>query len=83
MRFMKKYTVIWNDYFQIGSNRHCLTKLQRVLTPSLKELVDSYYGQNAHYIFEGHPLLEGEKGDENWLTVVELPLSVIQGEKIN
>ena len=60
---MNKYTVIWEDRWQCGSHRHCITKKTWVNSPSIEDLMDQY-GDCAVFIFEGHILSLGEEFQE-------------------
>ena len=63
---MSKYTVIYTRRWQTGSHWHALTKMERVeiecneseLMPKLVEIVGT---EDIQYIFQGWPLLQGEK----------------------
>ena len=60
---MKKYTIVYGEWFNIGSQRHSLVKYERVETDDLANLIktEERFDCNTHFIFEGWPKLEGEK----------------------
>lgn len=70
---MKKFTIIYIDYWMQGSHQHSITKIQRVLAPDIQAVMRSYYGGNAVFVFEGFPILQGEVVENGYsLPVVEL-----------
>jgi hypothetical protein len=60
---MKKYTIIYNIAFRSGSHTHTATELERVETDNLQLLMKEEKYNNAIFVFEGHPALEGEAID--------------------
>ena len=56
---MKQFTVIWLDSWQSGSQKHQQTKMSRVEAETIQDVMKEY-GDYAVYIFQGHPLMEGE-----------------------
>ena len=59
---MKKYTIVYGEWFSRGSHRGSITTYERVETNNLAELLkqDKYDG-NVWFVFEGWPKEEGEK----------------------
>jgi len=60
---MKQYTVIWEDRWISGSHHHCLTKKTWIECSNIEEIVESFYGDVAVYIFEGFQCTIGEEFD--------------------
>ena len=62
---MEKYTVIYSEFYNFGSNRMSDVKFIRIKC-DLKEIEKALNNKNiemsqVNYIFEGHPKQEGEK----------------------
>jgi hypothetical protein len=51
---MKQYTIVYGDWFMVGSNRNSITKYDKVETDNLKDLLDDdkYFG-NLWFVFDG------------------------------
>lgn len=58
---MNKYTIIWEDRWQTGSHWHSITKRTWVESKTIHDVMQSEYGKNARFIFEGHLCSLGEK----------------------
>jgi hypothetical protein len=52
---MKKYTIIYSEYFNRGSHRLSTVKKENVETDNLKELISKTpkFDCNTHFIFDG------------------------------
>ena len=65
---MKKYTIVYSEYWGRGSQRHSVVRSDRIETDNLSGLIATEkYDCNTHFIFEGWPKQEGEdeKREEN------------------
>lgn len=52
---MKKYTIVYGEWFNRGSLRHSITHYDHVETDNLKEILDQdKYNGNIWFVFEGH-----------------------------
>jgi hypothetical protein len=52
---MKKYTIVYGEWFNRGSMRSSLVRFDHVETDNLTELVkQEKYERNIWYIFDGH-----------------------------
>lgn len=78
---MKKYTIIHNRAFRSGSHTHTSTELDRVETDNLPLLIKEQY-PNAIFVFEGHPVQEGEGVDEKPFSA-KLPLEVSSSFRVD
>lgn len=59
---MKKYTIVYAVFFNVGSHRHSTTRFDRVETDNLSALLEQdKYNANTWLVFEGWPKLEGEQ----------------------
>jgi hypothetical protein len=57
----KEYTIVYSVPVLIGSHTVYKVEYNRVKTNDLKALLSSeQYDGNVHFVFEGHPKLEGE-----------------------
>lgn len=61
-----KYTVIYTERWMSGSQYHAMTKMMRVEiecdgSNMMTQLVELVGTADIQYIFEGWPLLQGEK----------------------
>lgn len=54
---MKKYTIVFEDGVMSGSHFHNTTKMHRVETDNIKELMKSNYDGCIYFVLEGHPEL--------------------------
>jgi hypothetical protein len=51
---MKKYTIIYGEWWNSGSHRHSTTKYDKVETDDLKKLLDTdKYSANIWFVFDG------------------------------
>jgi hypothetical protein len=54
---MKKYTVIYSEYFQTGSNQNSITKMKHIecVKENLNKTVEEEVGwSNVWFILDGH-----------------------------
>lgn len=65
---MKEFTVIYLKTWQTGSHHHSITKCARVVAESVEKVME-VYGDTAVYLFDGHPKMVGETGEESFLDV--------------
>lgn len=53
---MKKYTIVYGEWFSVGSHRNSVTKFDQVETDNLKELLkQDKYDMNVWFVFDGWP----------------------------
>lgn len=72
----QKFTVITSEHVRSdGGHYYDITRMYRVTADSAQSAYD-YYKGDALFIFEGHPPLEGEKGGEDFLKVIDIPSSI-------
>lgn len=51
---MRKYSIVYGEWFNIGSYRHSIVKLDFVETDNLAELIlQEKYNNNIHFVLEG------------------------------
>ena len=53
---MKKYTVVYGDWFQVGSHRNSVTHFKQVEGMSVKEAIESVGLEptDVWFVFDGH-----------------------------
>lgn len=60
-----KYTVVWSDFFQVGSHRSSIVRICRLYKANSESWEDALgrYGlefSQVNYLFEGWPKQDGE-----------------------
>ena len=58
---MNKFTLVYTYSWMSGSHRHSLTKIARVCAATIQDVMNSEYGDQIQFIFQGHAKLEGEE----------------------
>lgn len=53
---MKKYTVVYGDYFQTGSHTNCVTRYRHIEGNSVEEALElaKIDWEDVWFIFDGH-----------------------------
>lgn len=52
---MKRYTIIYGEWFNVGSQRHSIVKLMHLETDDLQTDVQDKIGwENVHFVLDGH-----------------------------
>lgn len=51
---MNKYTIVYGEFWNVGSHRHTVTRFDHVETDDLPKLLnDDKYGANVWFVFHG------------------------------
>jgi hypothetical protein len=67
---MKEYTIIWVDSWMSGSHRYTMTKKTFIRSNSIKDIMESYFGDSIVYLFHGFVFTHGETLDESLVKTI-------------
>ena len=70
---MNKFTIIVSTLCRTNSSNYTVTNLHRVTANTPEDIINSEYGDDTIFIFQGWPLQEGELTENGYnLPIVQL-----------